>query len=228
VRRGERSRSAPQRAASRAKDANGAKGAKCAKGAKGAIDRRTILSIALPLVFPFGLAACSSSPPDSFDLASAPVQTPRQPRNAVISIDEPSAAPLIDSNRVVIRRPDTDIAYLAGAQWSDQLTRLVQRRVIQSFESARLFRAVAETGTAADYILAMDIRKFEIDGATNTAQVEIAVRLLAARTGHTLQGTVVTGSAPAPTSGAQGITHALDVAFGEAADKILRFAASRT
>jgi cholesterol transport system auxiliary component len=183
-----------------------------------------LIAAALPLA----LGACSSTPLNDYDLAAVPVSTPPQPRSAVISIDYPTAAPLIDSNRVVIRRPDTDVAYLAGAQWSDQLPRLVQRRIVQSFENAHLFKAVAETGTASDYILAMDIRRFEIDGSNNEAQVEIAVRLLVSRTGRTVQGAILSSTAPAPASGAEGITHALDVAFGEVAGKILRFAVART
>ena len=183
-----------------------------------------MLAVALPAI----LTACAATPLDSFDLAAVPANAAKQTRRAVISIEEPNAPAILASNRIAIRRPGGDYAYLAGAQWSDQLTQLVRRRLIDGFENARLFQAVAETGTAADFILAMDIRRFEIDGESNQAVVEIAVRLVAARTGRAVKGVVVSGSAPAPTTGAAAITAALDQACGEAAGKILRFAVSRT
>lgn len=188
------------------------------------LDRRTVLATVLPAV----LTACSTAPPDSFDLAAVPSGPARQARRAVISIEESDAPAILASNRVAIRRPGGDYAYLAGAQWSDVLTRLVQRRLIASFENAKLFQAVAETGTASDFILASEIRRFEVDGQSNQAVVEIAVRLVAARTGHTVQGFVATGTAPAPTTGAAAITASLDRAFAQAAERILQFAVTRT
>lgn len=194
-----------------------------------AVSRRAAGRIMLAGALPAILTACSSSPLNSFDLAAAaPLKTSAQPRRAVISIEEPNAPALLASNRIAIRRAGGEIVYLAGAQWSNVLTQLVQRRLIESFENAHLFQAVAETGTASDYILAGDIRHFEIDGDANRAVVEIAVRLIAARTGCTVQGTIVSGSAQSPAFGAAGITAALDQAFAEAAEKILRFAVSKT
>ena len=186
--------------------------------------RRSLLAASAPLL----LAACSSAPLETFELAAVPLEKTVQPRQAVISIAEPTAPAILATNRIAIRRPGGDFVYLAGAQWSDVLTQLVQRRIMESFETARLFRAVATTGTASDYILAADIRRFEIDSVSNQAVVEIAVRLVAARTGKTLKGTIVSGSAPSPTTGAAGITAAIDAAFGQAADKMLTFAVSQT
>ena len=184
-----------------------------------------MLAVALPTLV---VSACSSTPLETYDLTAFAASAPAQPRRGVISVEEPSAPDIIASNRIAIRKTGSDYAYLAGAQWADQLTQLVQRRVIQSFENARLFQSVAETGTAADYILSMELRRFDIDSGTSEAVVEIGVRLLTARTGKTVQGTIVSGRAPAPSSGATGITAALDQAFGQAAEKILRFAVSRT
>lgn len=176
--------------------------------------------------FALALGACASSPLETYELGAVPLEVASQPKLSVISVEEPSAPAILATNRIAIRRGSTDYAYLAGAQWSNVLTQLVQRRLMESFENAHLFRAVAETGTASDYILSTDIRRFEVSG--DQAVVEIAVRLVVARTGRTLRGTVVTGTAPSPTSGAAGITAAIDTAFGQAADKILRFAVSRT
>ena len=188
------------------------------------LSRRAILAAATPLI----LAACSSAPLETFELAAVPLEKAVQPRQAVISIGEPTAPSILATNRIAIRRSGGDYVYLAGAQWSDVLTQMVQRRLMESFETAHLFRAIATTGTASDYILASDIRRFEIDSDSSKAVVEIAVRLVAARTGKTLKGTIVTGSAPSPTTGAAGITAALDAAFGQAADRMLSFAVSQT
>ena len=176
--------------------------------------------------FALALSACASSPLETYELGAVPFQAVSQPKLSVISIAEPNAPAILATNRIAIRRGSSDYAYLAGAQWSNVLTQLVQRRIMDSFENAHLFRAVADTGTASDYILSTDIRRFEVDG--NQAVVEIAVRLITARTGRTLRGTIVTGTSPSPTSGAAGITAAIDAAFGQAADKILKFAVSQT
>ena len=183
-----------------------------------------VLAVALPTL----VGACASGALETFDLTAFTAGAATQSRRGTISVEEPSAPDIIASNRIAIRKPGSNFAYLAGAQWADQLTQLVQRRVIQSFENAHLFQAVTETGMAADYILSLEIRRFDIDSATSEAVVEIAVRLLTSRSGKTVQGTIVSGRAPAPASGAAGITAALDQAFGQAAEKILKFAVSRT
>ncbi len=175
---------------------------------------------------PLALGGCSPTPLEPFDLSALPPGAVAQPRRPVVTVEEPNAPALVAPTRGGIRRPGGELAYLAGAQWSDQLTQLVQRRLIDSFENAHLFQAVAETGTASDMILSTDIRRFEVDGQAGRAVVELAVRLVSARTGRTVRGAVVSGSAPAPVEGAPGIVAALDAAFREATEKVIRFAVS--
>src|SRR5262245_10032581 len=57
-------------------------------------------------------------------------------------IPEPTAISVLDSERIVVRPSPGQIATLGGAQWSDRLPRLLQARLVETFENASRLRSV--------------------------------------------------------------------------------------
>ncbi len=81
------------------------------------------------------LAACGRPAPATFDL-SAPREGLRRGRGqAALIVPEPTAIFALDSERIVVRQANGELSYLGGAQWSDRLPRLLQARIIQTFEN---------------------------------------------------------------------------------------------
>jgi ABC-type uncharacterized transport system auxiliary subunit len=69
-----------------------------------------------------------------------------------------------------------------AGRWSDNLPKLFQQKVVQSFENANYLQAVARPreGLIADHQLLLDIRKFEhtISADEPVADVEFSAKIL--------------------------------------------------
>jgi cholesterol transport system auxiliary component len=173
----------------------------------------------------WALAACSTPPRLNFDLSAIDGGlAARAGRRGQLVVLEPTAILPIASNRIVVRTGADAVAYLTGAQWADQLPVLVQTRLIETFQNARLLRAVGRPGMLADYSLRTDIRRFELDVAGNQAVVEISAQLVGA-SGRILAGKVFSASAPAERDDGPTITRALDAALADVMRQIVAWTA---
>lgn len=167
----------------------------------------------------------SSGPPPTFDLTAAQhfPQAMRAPRGQLIVQDATALGPL-DSDKIVVRPTDDQLAALGNAQWSERLPRLVQVRTIQTFENARRLRAVGRPGDrmAADYQLLLDIRAFEIvAGSAPSAEVTIAAKIAGDRSGRIVAGRVFTARVPASATEGPPAIAALDEAWNKVAVDIV-------
>jgi cholesterol transport system auxiliary component len=176
------------------------------------------------------LAACGgSSPPPTFDLVAPRDQLGARPGRALIVVAEPSALAAIDTNRLIVMTRGGGLAYLGDAQWSDRLPKLVQVRLIQTFENAKRLTAVGRPG---DRLLPAaqinsEIRRFGIDESTGDAVIEMSVKIVQDRTGRILAGHIFTRSVPAGGSGGPVAAAALDLAMQEMLREIVRWTSAR-
>jgi len=93
-------------------------------------------------------------------------------------IATPDAAPMLGSQRVVIRTTADELQLLRGARWARPAPELLQDALLHLLEDSGKLPAVARQGStiAADWILLMDIRRFEADYRHNAIpSVDIAV-----------------------------------------------------
>jgi cholesterol transport system auxiliary component len=176
------------------------------------LSRRSVLAMTVA-----SLAGCGGGPaPTTFDL-SAPREGLRRSiggRRAIV-VSEPTAVSTLDSERIVVRSANAELTYLPKAQWSDRLPRLVQTRLIQTFENSGR-AAVGRPGDrlTGTYQLLLDIRAFEIRETTRDAFVEIAVKLVNAGNGAVSNARLFGSSAAVGTIDGQGASKALDQALG--------------
>jgi cholesterol transport system auxiliary component len=171
------------------------------------------------------LGACSA-PRATFDLpGESRLVTHVSSRRAVVVIREPEAVLLTNSDRIVVRSGRDQVSYLAGAQWSDRLPKLLQARFSVAFERAGLTPGPA--GGGADAILATTVRRFEIDEARQAAVVEIAAQIVDDGSEKVRAAGVFVGEAPAPHTKDGEAARALDSALGVATDRLVAFAARR-
>jgi cholesterol transport system auxiliary component len=186
---------------------------------------RTVQLSRASLLFALLLSACSSlggvKPLDTFDLTT-PDAVKAGPRKGKVQVlvTEPQALKALDSENIVVRNGASQIQYLAGAQWSDRLPKIVQARLIQAFEKSGRFGGVGRPGEglAIDYQIITEIRAFGIEDGV--AVVEIGAKLLNDRNGVVRSSKTFSASVRAG-SGANGFVEALDQAFsGVAADLV--------
>jgi cholesterol transport system auxiliary component len=182
----------------------------------------------LVLIVAWALAGCSASAPQTFDLSAA-VAPPQRPTGAQLAVREPSASLDLDSQRILVRTGPETVAYLSGAQWSDRLPALVQNRLVQTFQDAKMLRSVsaANVGLAADYSLQLDIRAFELDVSRGEAVIDIAAKVVAESSGgRVVAARIFRNSAPASGDSGPNAAAALNAALAPVMKQIVAFAAS--
>lgn len=173
------------------------------------------------------VAACASiagpSPVDTFDLTAPTVVTPARGRTLQVLVPEPVVDRAYDGDRLLVRPSATEIAYFAGAQWSDRLPRLIQSRLVEALEKSGRFRAAGRPGQglAIDRQMIVDIRAFDYLVAERRVEVALAVKTMDDRTGRVL--TVVEHRAEAAVTGdtAKDVVLAFDAAFGRVLGEIV-------
>lgn len=196
--------------------------------------RRRASGIAVPvaaLCLALGLGACSSNTAlQTFDL-NAPREGIAAGRGrGLLVVAEPQALQALDSDRIIVMTSQGGIAYLPGAQWSDRLPKLLQSRLIQTFENGRRIRAIGRPGDrlvpAAQ--LNSEIRAFGIDEKTGDAFIEVSVKIVSDRVGRILHGEVFSARVPAggATSGPAAVA-ALDLASQQLLREIVRWVSAR-
>ena len=140
-----------------------------------------------------------------------------------MAVSDPSALLTYDSDRVLAQMDGNELAPLGNAKWADTLTKLVQSRIIQSFENTGSLNEVSRPseGGAPEFQLATEIRKFQIVNAPErTAEAQISAKVIAAD-GHIVAARVFDGSAPVKTAEEAMLQRkrtsakALDEAFGK-------------
>ncbi|HXW19506.1 MAG TPA: ABC-type transport auxiliary lipoprotein family protein [Roseiarcus sp.] len=181
--------------------------------------------LALVVIAP--LAGCSTSTPQTYDLSAA-IAAPQRATSAQLAVREPIASLDLDSQRILVRTGPETIAYLSGAQWSDRLPALVQNRLVQTFQNAKMLRSVsvANAGFAADYSLQLDIRAFELDVSHSQAVVDIAAKIIAERDGgRVVAARIFKNSAPAGGDSGPDAAVALNAALSPVMKEIVAFAA---
>lgn len=151
----------------------------------GALKR--IVSVSAMLALALGLGACSgfsllgeSEPAKIYDLSPKSTfdeDLPATPSQLVIQ--EPVAAAAIDTDRIAVRTSAFEVGYFSAVRWSDRATRMVQARLVESFENSGKITAVGRQaiGLRSDYDLRTELREFQAEYASEDGAPETRVTL---------------------------------------------------
>ncbi len=192
-----------------------------------AVSRRGHVALALALALP--LAGCANRPDATFDLSAAPAARALRALGAQVVVTEPLATAPADSDRIVVRpTPDTRAAF-QGAQWTERLPRLVQTRLLQSFENASLSRFVSRPDgrIVAQYSLNTEIRRFDMDLSRGEAVVEISARLVEEGVGRITAAKIFHARLTPAGDDGPSAALALDAALGDVMSQIVVWTAGR-
>lgn len=163
------------------------------------------------------LVGCNSAPSPTFDL-SAPRQAGRAGgavTRGQIAISEPVALQILDGDQIIVKDAAGSVSFVNGGQWADRLPRLVQARLIQTFENGPRIYGVSRPGgrIVADYQLNTELRAFQVNAATREAVVELSAKLVDDRTGRIRATRVFTGRTPVGLINGPGAADGLDRAL---------------
>ena len=130
-------------------------------------------------------------------------------------IPEPTAVVALDTQRILLRPREGAIVPVEGAQWSDTLPKLVQSKIIQSFENANYLEAGRPSdASTANFQLLLDIRTFQVSSSGDgAAEVELSAKLMN-NTGQFVAAKVFRSESPCSATDALAAAKALNQAFG--------------
>ena len=150
---------------------------------------------------------------------------------AQVVVLEPTAVVALDTQRIIVGPgiadgPTTDIG-----QWSDTIPKLLQAKIIQSFENANYLGAVARPleGLAPDYQLLIDVRAFQVltsptHATKPVARVEFAAKVLGDNR-RIIGSRTFKAEVTAPRTEVGDAAIALDAAFGTAVTDLVLWTA---
>jgi phospholipid/cholesterol/gamma-HCH transport system substrate-binding protein len=154
---------------------------------------------------------------------------------AMAALDNAPPGQLTIADVTAIVAFDTQkILYVSGretnpgedGQWGDSLPKLVQAKIIQTFENAGYMRVVrAADGLPSDHQLLLDLRRFHVSLAPErVAEVELTAKIVDGD--KVSDGRMFRASAPVRGEGGRAAAAALSDAFGEAAAALVTWTAS--
>ncbi len=186
---------------------------------------RSLRRFAPALILAALTGACSSGPaPTTYDL-SAPTARIRGAAGVQVLVAEPAALQTLSSQQILVKDASGAVSFIGGGQWSDNLPRLIQTRLINTFENASQIRGVARpsSGAVADVQLISELRSFEIATPGNEAVVEISAKIVSDQSGRIVNGRIFRARVPASAVDAPNATRALDEALSTVMLEIVRW-----
>ncbi len=186
-------------------------------------------ALAVTLAVMSGCAALPGGGPaplDTYDLSAVSPDARGRAIRRQILVTEPVTLKALDSENIVVRPEKGAITFLAGAQWGDRLPKVVQARLIESFQRSGRITGVGRPGEglAIDYQIITDIRAFEIQAnGAERAHVAISVRLLNDRNGIVRRQRAFEAEVPVTGRGNDAYVRALDTAFRDVARDIVNW-----
>ena len=129
------------------------------------------LRAAAALAAAFAASACqglipgaSRDPPRLYELTPKSTFDPALPRvRSQLVVESPESASGLQTSRIAVKQKPTTLDYYARSEWTDLAPRLVQTKLIESFENSGKIVSVGREGSGlrSDYILKSELRHFE-------------------------------------------------------------------
>jgi phospholipid/cholesterol/gamma-HCH transport system substrate-binding protein len=165
--------------------------------------------------------------PATFDLA-APSDFPQiKDIAAQMTVPDLNATLVYDTQHMLVRTTDGKYSNVEGAEWADNLPKLVQAKVVQSFENAKQLKSVSRPidDLQPEYRLELSIRSFQIvPGQTPDAVVELAARIVTDK-GEIKGARIFKVTEPVQAVQADQAAAALNKAFGKVAQELVAWTA---
>jgi phospholipid/cholesterol/gamma-HCH transport system substrate-binding protein len=161
--------------------------------------------------------------PVTFDLRAPTAFPPLKKVPAgQLALAEPTAVLALDTRRILAYAAEGEAPNFADVQWSDNLPKLFQARIAQSFENAGYGKVNRDADNPeADHKLLVDLRTVRLSVTPRpVGEIEFGAKVLD-KDGRILTTRVFRATAPARAIDAPSAAAALDQAFGKAVTELV-------
>ena len=172
----------------------------------------------------------SKEQPKTYDLAAA-TKFPVMEKTVKVqmAVPDPHAILAFDTQKILTRSAEGTFSEVKDGRWADNLPKLMQARLVESYENAKLLGKVSRPFDMleAPYRLETTIRNFQISLTPQPeAVVEFAARILGNQ-GKVLDARIFRASAAARDVKASEAVAALDEAFAKAASELVTWSVDK-
>jgi cholesterol transport system auxiliary component len=172
--------------------------------------------------------AGGSRAPSTYDLiAPRSFAGSAKTANYQLMIYEPTANSALDTSRLMVRPQADQVSYYKGVAWSDRLPRLVQTRMIETFQNSGAVKSVSPS--SGQYALQTELRAFNIDVTSGraAAEIDIFAKLINTSSGRVVATKGFSARVPAKTDAPGDAIAALNQAFTEVLQDTTTWVATR-
>lgn len=155
-------------------------------------------------------------------LAAQGFSAPTKTLKGQLSIPEPTAVVMLQTQRFLFS-PAKDFPGFDDAQWADSIPKLLQAKLLESFENYDVAHAPLRSmdGVTAEDQIAIDIRRFQIATDTEpTADIALSARILD-KDGKVVASKLFQQTQKLDTVDPKGAVAAFNAAFGRIAKEII-------
>lgn len=140
---------------------------------------------------------------------------------------EPTAIHALATDRLMVRPSAEQVSYYKDVAWSDRLPRLVQARMIETFQNSGAVKAVS--AMSGQFGLATELRSFQVDVSSGqaAAEVDIFAKLVNTSSGRVVATRGFSARVPAATDNPADVVAALNQAFTEVLQEITTWVSAR-
>jgi phospholipid/cholesterol/gamma-HCH transport system substrate-binding protein len=167
----------------------------------------------------------AKAPARTFSLSAPKGVTLAQIPDEQLVVSEPVVPVALDTQKILINPQNNDAPQGDEGQWADSLPKLIQSKIIETFENAGYLRVGRPTDALqADRQLLLEIRRFEVSPSPDpTAQVALSAKIVG--DGMIADARIFENAVPVSEPGHAGAAAALDQAFGKVATDLVTWAA---
>jgi len=133
----------------------------------------------------------------------------------------------LSGKRLMVRPGPAQVSYYKDVAWRDRLPRLVQARMIESFENSGAVKSAS--ATSGQIGLATELRAFEVDVSNGRAasKVDILARLTEPQSGRVIATRGFKARVPAATDNPEDVVAALNRAFAKVQRDMIAWVTAR-
>jgi len=139
-----------------------------------------LLAVSVTACGGVSLLGPSGPPPNVYDLSPKSTFDDDLPTvDWQLVVEEPVSSRALDTDRIMIKRTPLEIGYMAGGRWSDRAPRMIQTRLVESFENSGHIVAVGRQviGLRGDYNLKSELREFQAEFFDGPEGPNVLVRM---------------------------------------------------
>ena len=146
--------------------------------------------------------------------------------NASLHLGRPLAGPGLESDHILLVQSDHRMSYYVASRWPADLPAVVEALAADTLRASGAWSTVQDSASSfsSDYLLQIEIRRFEADYTANSAAPEVHVVLdctVGRRAGReVIDSFVAEGSAPAAANRLADVVSAFEEASNKALDEI--------